>query len=167
MDEVAPEMVAYHEAGHVVMAYYLGGTIEQVTILPENDSGPRRDGDVRVVWRSSKMATADLHRRSLLVALAGPVAEMIYTGQPYHPGFVAAWKFDWQAAWNHGAAMMREERGRLTLMEQTTAELHQFCSRDDIWQAIAVLADELTSHETLDEQQIRDALEPWIERKGR
>jgi hypothetical protein len=35
-------------------------------------------------------------------------------------------------------------------------------SRDEIWQAIAALADELAAHETLDEEQIMDVVQTWL-----
>jgi len=34
------ELIAYHEAGHALMAVLLGGKVQQVTIEPENDEGP-------------------------------------------------------------------------------------------------------------------------------
>lgn len=33
------ELIAYHEAGHALMAFMLGGEVQLVTIEPDNDDG--------------------------------------------------------------------------------------------------------------------------------
>ena len=44
------EITAYHEAGHVFMAIYLGARVRSVTIEPDRDDGPDRLGDAQVEW---------------------------------------------------------------------------------------------------------------------
>ena len=39
---IIPELTAYHEAGHALMALLLGGKVKQVTIEPDNDDSPGR-----------------------------------------------------------------------------------------------------------------------------
>jgi hypothetical protein len=156
------ELVCYHEAGHVVMAFYLGGRVSSATIEPDRDDGPRLDGGVQVVWPVSRLSDRELMEKCLLVALAGPVAEMIHSGNPYHPGFIEEWKQDWQSAWDAAKLLARDDRRRLTLLEETTAELYRLFSKDRLWQAIAALADELSAHETLDEEQIVEIVQTWL-----
>src|SRR5579863_4685196 len=52
-DYPMPELIAYHEAGHALMAVLLGGKVKQVTIEPDDDDGPARQGDTQVYWRRS------------------------------------------------------------------------------------------------------------------
>lgn len=84
-----PELNAYHEAGHALMAILLGGEVRSVTIEPDNDDGPDRQGDTQVLWRRSRMSEKQFAETAIQVSLAGPVAEMIYSGEPYHPGLIA------------------------------------------------------------------------------
>jgi hypothetical protein len=76
------EATAYHEAGHVFMASYLGARVRSVMIEPDRDDGPDRFGDTQVDWDHSRFTARELHEKSVLVALAGPVAEMIHRGEP-------------------------------------------------------------------------------------
>ena len=92
------EETAYHECGHAFMAVYLGGQVHSLTIEPDRDDGPGRFGDVQVIWDRLRMSVKEFQNKLVLVALAGPVAEMIYTGEPLHPGFIGEWKADWEAA---------------------------------------------------------------------
>jgi ATP-dependent Zn protease len=156
------DLVSYHECGHVVMAIYLGGRVTSVTVEPDRDDGPRRDGDVQVQWRISRMTKREFHEKCIMVALAGPVAEMIHSGDPFHPAGVAQWRHDWQSAWQSAEHLVADDRRRLRFLEETTAEIYRLFSRDEMWQAIAALADELAAHETLDEEQILDVVQTWL-----
>ncbi len=75
----------------------------RVTIEPDWDDGPARHADIQVEWPLDRFTERELHEKSVQVALAGPVAEMIHSGEPYHPGFVAEWAADWKAAWEAAA----------------------------------------------------------------
>lgn len=69
--------LAYHEAGHAVVGYALGLTIERVTINPDETSlGHCRYRD----WETWSAACSPEALLSLLVA--GAVAEEIATGRP-------------------------------------------------------------------------------------
>ncbi len=81
------EVTAYHEAGHVLVALLLGARVKQVTIAPDDDDGPRRFGDTQIVWRRSRLTEQQLAENAVQVSLAGPAAEMIYTGDPFHPAW--------------------------------------------------------------------------------
>ena len=78
------------------MALLLGGEFKQVTIEPDNDDGPDRQGDTPVLWRGAGIGDKDFAVMAVQVSLAGPVAEMIYSGDPYHPGLVGEWSADWR-----------------------------------------------------------------------
>jgi ATP-dependent Zn protease len=157
-----PELIAYHEAGHALMAVLLGGKVKQVTIEPDDDDGPARQGDTQVVWRRNGVSEKEFARCAVQVSLAGPVAEMIYSGDPYHPGLVAEWAADWRDAWEAAAVLHAEERQRLDYLEQVLIQLYHRLKADDLWAALASLADNLLAHETLEREQVEEILEEWL-----
>lgn len=157
-----PELVAYHEAGHALMALLLGGQVQQVTIEPDNDDGPDRYGDTQVLWRRAKFSDKEFAEMAVQVCLAGPVAEMIYSGEPYHPGFVAEWAGDWRDAWEAAAPLHADERKRLKYLEDVSIRLHHRLKEDDLWAAIASLADNLLAHETLEAEQVEEIVSEWL-----
>jgi ATP-dependent Zn protease len=85
------EAVAYHEAGHAVMAIEYRRAIHSVSIVPDPDAGSL--GHVRFQKRYQPVFSpewSDLRDapcqticiREVLVALAGPAAEEHFTGRP-------------------------------------------------------------------------------------
>ena len=79
-------LTAYHEAGHAVVGYALGGTVDSMQLGGEPDEWlPARFGDCRVRWSIADVSTNTHARRELLTILGGPVAEMIYLGESIHP----------------------------------------------------------------------------------
>lgn len=157
------ELIAYHEAGHALMARLLGGRVTQVTIEPDDDDGPLRSGDTQVVWRRSGMSEKAFAQLAIQVSLAGPVAEMIYSGNPFHPGLVAEWAADWRDAWEYAALLHPLERPRLDYLERVSIQLYHRMNGDDLWSALAALADHLLAHETLDREQVAEILEEWLD----
>lgn len=157
-----PEIIAYHEAGHVLMALLLGGKVKHVTIEPDDDDGPAREGDTQVLWRRAGISEKEFAKKVVQVSLAGPVAEMIYSGDPYHPGMVAEWAADWREAWEAAMVLHPGERQRLEYLEQISIQLYHRMKGDDLWPALAALADNLLAHETLDQEQIEEIAEEWL-----
>lgn len=156
------ELTAYHEAGHALMAALLGGHVRQMTIDPDNDDGPLRTGDTQVVWRRG-LSEKEFALKAVQVSLAGPVAEMLYSGDPYHPGMVAEWSGDWRDAWEQASQFHPEARARMDFLEQISIQLYHQLNGDDLWPALAALADNLLAHETLDREQITEVLSGWLD----
>lgn len=156
------EICAYHECGHAVMAIKLGGVVHSLSIDPDWDDGPLREGDVEVHWPSNSWGIKQIHKSSIQVSLAGPAAEMVYTREPYHPALVKEWQWDWETAWKLGETFFSDERARLSFLEQTTRQIYQWYSGDQVWQAVAALADELLAHEILERPEIHDAVLRWL-----
>jgi len=150
------EITAYHEAGHVFMAIYLGARVRSVTIEPDRDDGPDRFGDAQVEWDLAHFTPREVCEKSVLVALAGPVAEMIHRGEPYHPGFVAEWAADWREAWEAAAGVVPDQRQRLAYLEQATSQLYRLLNRDNNWAALAAVTDELLAHEMLEGEAVEE-----------
>ena len=161
--EESVELTAYHEAGHAFMAVYLGAKVRSVTIEPDNDDGPRRFGDTQIVWRMSRMSERQYRERAIQVSLAGPVAEMLFSGDPFHPGLVAEWVADWKAAWAFAESLIDDPRRRLEYLEQVTMGLHRMLDSEPNWSAIADLADHLLAHETLEGEEVQEIISEWIE----
>ena len=156
------EVSAYHEAGHAIVAIHVGARIRYATVEPDRDDGPQRYADIQVEWPIAELTEREFHEKSVLVALAGPVAEMIYSGDPLHPGFVAEWAADWKLAWEAAAPLFPHQRQRLAYLEQTTARVYRLLDREDYWAALAAIVDNLLAHETLDGEEIEDIVAQWL-----
>lgn len=144
-----------------MMALLLGGRVQQVTIEPNDDDGPRRYGDTQVRWRRSD-SEKEFAKKAVQVSLAGPAAEMIYSGDPFHPALVPEWAGDWRDAWEAAALLHVDERKRLEYLEQVSIQVYHRLKHDDMWAALAALADHLLAHETLEREQIEEIVEEWL-----
>ena len=156
------EISAYHEAGHAFMAVRLGARVRSITIDPAWDDGPMRFGDARIEWPAGEFSERELCEKMVLVALAGAVAEMIYSGQPYHPGFVAEWSAAWAQAWEASATLYSDEVNRLKHLEEMTVQLYRTMRRNDHWAALAAIVDDLLAHETLEGEQVEEIVSAWL-----
>lgn len=96
------------------------------------------------------------------VALAGPVAEATYRGEPFHPGLVGEWAHDWQAAWESAQELVREERARLRFLEQSAARMYRLLSDELNWAAVAAIADSLLAHEYIEGDEVREIVTTWL-----
>lgn len=159
-------LTAYHEAGHAVIAYALGGTVHGVQLGGEADDWlPERFGECRIHWKgvsSRQPPTQWQRRREVLTILAGPVAEMIYSGQPYHPAYFGPAKSDWQLAWELVEPIVSSSAKRTRYLEEITSELYCRMQSDDLWAAIGAVADELLAHEFLERDQLSETLGFWM-----
>ena len=153
-----PEITAKHGAGQVWAARRYGAQVLRVTIEPEWDDGPLRHGDTQVAWPVDEMGEREFQRRSVLVALAGPVAEMIHLDRPHDIQTVAEWQADWQVAWLAAAPLAPAHASRLGLLERCSTELFQLLKVDDHWHELATIVDHLLAHQTLDEEMINDMI---------
>ncbi len=73
---------------------------------------------------------------------------MIYRGDPYHPAFVPEWKMDWEQAWDAAHLLHAAPEARIRYFGKLYEKGVSRFQREEIWQAIASLADELLAHET-------------------
>jgi len=132
-----------------------------VTIEPDWDDGPDRYGDTQIEWDASRFSAIEYCHHLATVALAGPAAEMVFRGEPLHPGLVAEWSADWKAAWRAVDSLIPDERKRLEFLEQLAVELFRLFGRDDVWSAVSAVVDELLAHESLDGEQVESVLADW------
>lgn len=96
MDE--NQMLAYHEAGHIVVGRVLGLEIEAVTIEPDEQNAGRADVpiDLELIYDADR--AGDHLARQLTCYVAGAVAEELLTGKQVE--FVPGTQFtgDWNGA---------------------------------------------------------------------
>lgn len=162
MTPVDDQRIAYHEAGHAVAAIWLGGEVVHVTIEPDCNDGPLRDGEVQVRWHHRGLSQRDLIEREVAVALAGPAAEMIYMGERPHPRAVREWGEDWRIAWELAAQRIARQDGRMLWMEVVLSELCRTFDQAACWQAVAETADELSAHETIEGELVEEIVLRWL-----
>ena len=156
------EISAYHEAGHAFIALHVGAQVRSVTIEPDHDDGPARHADIQIQWPCDQLTDRELRERLVLVALAGPVAEMIHSGEPCHPGMVAEWADDWRSAWDAAQPLVPDERQRLAFLEQAVVQLHRVMERDEHWAALAAIVDNLLAFETLEGEDVEEIFQQWL-----
>ena len=156
-------LTAYHESGHAVIAYALGGRIQGMQLGGDADEWlPARFGDCRIQWGRVDPNLDWQRKREILTILAGPVAEMVYLGESLHPACYAPWRHDWEQAWHTAKPIWADEERRMRGLETIVVELRQHVQMDRVWAAVAALADELAAHEMLEEDWIEDILGFWF-----
>ncbi|MCA9107842.1 MAG: hypothetical protein KDA83_20700 [Planctomycetales bacterium] len=155
------EINAYHESGHAYMAVRVGARVLQVTLEPEWDDGPSRYADIAVEWPRESPPSRALIDRQLLVILAGPVAEMLYTGDKFHPAMVAEWRADWRHAWRLAALIHADDQQRMKYLEQLCAGVHETLNEAHHWAAVAAIADHLLAHETIEGEEVEEIVRQW------
>lgn len=149
-------VTAYHEAGHVLFAEWYGARVIFASIIPSDETGIRSHGETRAIWRASDDAK-QRGQQLAEVALAGPVAEMIYTDEQYEPVLLREWWTDWLAAGKAIQQTAERELSKaeiLTRLSQTVGQLIEVFSRDEVWDQLARVAETLEAHETLEDDQL-------------
>ena len=154
---------AYHEAGHAVVAYALGATIESVQLGGEADDWlPERFGECRIRWGRVDPNSDWQRQREVLAILAGPVAELIYRGETPDSAGLQSWQHDWQLAWGISKAIANEPPARVLFLQQTVAWLQNRLSAEQSWAAVAAVADEILAHEYVEGEKLEEVLSFWI-----
>ena len=157
------ESVAYHEAGHAVMAVILGGQVKSVSVggdFADSES----EGSVAVLWDPK---TSDLSRSSInqiKVALAGPIAEMVYDGDYDYLRIRSEHESDWGIALSHLKKLNLSVASESQLLKNTIVDLYETVRNDNVWSAIGDVADRLAIDEEIEGDVITDAVRFWMNR---
>jgi len=156
---------AYHESGHAVVGYLLGGAVESVGLYAEADEYlPERFGDCHVNWGRVDPDCDWQVQREMLTILAGPVAEMIYTGEPRSIDSHPPWQHDWLWVLRRSRQIAAPPEQRAKLLANMVRYLKRHVAGETCWPAVAAVADELLAHERLDAEQLSETLGFWIGR---
>lgn len=163
------DITAYHECGHAVIAIQLGGVVQSISLAPESsvdrdDKFPRH-GDTIIAWPTSQVTPRQHAEREIQTALAGPVSEMIYTGNEPESMIHAESAADWYAASQHAATFIASDSKRAAYLSATIMDLSDFFRDDSIWAAVAALADELQVHDELETDAIHETVGFWLRRR--
>lgn len=153
------DVTAFHEAGHAFVAVMVGARVVSVTIEPDQDE---RYGDTEVAWSRERFSGREFAEKLALVALAGPVAEMVMTGDRYHPAVLPEWSADWSQAMSAASGLFSDEARQIAFLERMANESHAVLSRDDVWSFIGAIVDELVAHETLEGETVHEIVEQWM-----
>lgn len=150
-----PGPEAWHEAGHALAAHLLGGVVREVTLESECEGF---EGHVTVEW--SAAAEEDAARRDATVALAGPVAELVFRGEDLldDAQALASWRRDWDEADAQLVRLHSDPREREATRRAILGDLRRQFDEARGYETLARLADALDAHVTLDEVLFTDAL---------
>ncbi len=162
MDETET-LTAWHEAGHATMAIIQGGFVEHVTLEPPNDEGPNRYGETITRW-PGRMSQLELLKSEILVSLAGPVVEILYSSERRDISEVAEWKADWIRAIASARSCTRSESDAQKLIQRCESEIVSVYEAPKLWSGVSAVAEELLAHYTLEHEQIEEAFSFWQRR---
>ncbi|MCU0866612.1 MAG: hypothetical protein MUC36_22735 [Planctomycetes bacterium] len=151
MTEDFDPTAAYHEAGHAFLAHQLGGRVLEVSIELDDDA---QQGRTSVRW--PRADRAEQRRRSALVALAGPLAELHFRGELDQLDTLSAWRADWREVQQALAAQRAQDPQRL--LRRWLAEVRAVLCDPAAWERLCRLADALEAHGTLDADLLEDLL---------
>lgn len=146
---------AYHEAGHALMAHRLGGRVLEVSLeVDGDDEGQDEQGRTSVQW--PRAPQDEQQRRSALVALAGPLAELHFRGELDQSESLSAWRADWREV--QRALVSKGGKDPAAVLRRWLAEVRVALVAPDAWEQLCRLADALEAHGTLDADLLDDLL---------
>lgn len=145
------------------MAMLLQGRIDLLTIEPDEDDEtlPDRSGEIRVVWPPDTWTDKELAVREIQVSLAGPIVEMIHDGNQDSPELLEEWQYDWALASERVREFLPKTKTVSEHLGRFIFDLMRFFERDDVWAAVAALADQLEAHLSLEQEDVEAVLEAW------
>ncbi len=146
---------AYHEAGHAVMAYALGRTVEKVTVSPAQlQTGGFRLGACKMQKGRSR-SSQDRVEDEVLILLAGMVGESHYTQRYCQAGAAQ----DLQAVKRLLTTRAPRERQLQRLTQRMLDKTEHLLNAASNRRAIAMVANELLEKETISGRAVRHLIE--------
>lgn len=141
----AMKATAYHEAGHAVMALFLGRPIQKVTIAPGKSAiGDQHLGMCHVKKGPGK-GSKDWFEDEIMILLAGMVAESQITGQYCAAGAAQDLRYVRRFLQSRAESDRQIERLERRLLSKTENHL----SDTALWSAVETIASELLKSETI------------------
>ncbi len=152
------EITAWHEAGHAVVAVLSGGVVDTVTVEVSDASAAGATG---VFWRNASNTRAqcvnDIH-----VALAGPIAEMIFVGDYDYLRIKQEHAVDWEVVAAAVERMGLDAVAAQKLLTSIATNLYQRLREDAVWCAVADVAERLELDGTIDGDTVNDLAGFWL-----
>jgi ATP-dependent Zn protease len=133
MDQLYDEAVAYHEAGHAVVALALGRPVHGVSVLPD-----RENLGLCEFKKGAFRPSDDWLEREILISLAGLAAEALHTGHYAYDGAARDFQFVRRLAVER-AGERRAER----LQRRLLAKVEHLLAHEENWRAVELIAAEL------------------------
>ena len=150
--DLALPTAAYHEAGHVLIAHLLGGRVVESSLESER---AEHVGHTTVEW--SGLSRDDRVRCSALVALAGPVAEVLWRGEEVLDEDLSVWRADWDEV-DLALGQLADLAQHEALREHWLRELNAKLNGAAVWERLCRIADSLEAHGTLDRELLSELL---------
>jgi hypothetical protein len=126
---MSPGPEAWHEAGHALVAHLLNGVVRELSLESELDG---LAGHAAVQWPEA-VTEQEAARRHAFVALAGPVAELVFRGEDVlrDPHALSTWRGDWDEAQSQLNLRHMESEPREAGLRAMLAQLHEHFTTAD------------------------------------
>lgn len=152
------EVTAWHEAGHAVVAVMLGGVVDNVSVeVPDAEAA----GVTGVFWGNASDTPSqcinDIH-----VALAGPIAEMIFVGDYDYLRIKQEHAVDWEVVATSIGRLGIDAVTAQKLLASIATSLYQRLREDVVWSAVADVAERLELDGTIDGDTVNDLTGFWL-----
>lgn len=152
------EVTAWHEAGHAVVAVMLGGVVDNVSVeVPDAEAA----GVTGVLWQNAadtrSQCINDIH-----VALAGPIAEMIFVGDYDYLRIKQEHAVDWEVVAASIGRLGIDAVAAQNLLTSIATGLYQRLREDVVWSAVADVAERLELDGTIDGDTVNDLTGFWL-----
>lgn len=136
--------VAYHEAGHAVMAVYCRMGLGSVSIIPgEGFLGVCKTSKQPSLAKCDHVSSTEIDRRlnkKIMVAVAGDVAESLHSGKK-NPSYAKS--KDLAQAFGMANRICGDEEEAYALVDYLTISTRNVLRMESYWDAVTALAKEL------------------------
>lgn len=150
------ELIAYHEAGHTVMAYIMGCATKAVSIIPNHSdhSLGHHEGYGTTIKPDINMSikTKESLENKVMICLAGKIATKILTGRRDHIGGSS----DSSRAANYGSYISCEIKEREALFKWLYIRTENHLKK--AWKAVEFVAAELLKREKIKGKELKTVI---------
>jgi hypothetical protein len=157
----ALKATAYHEAGHAVMALFLGRPIQKVSIAPGKSAIGVQHLGMCHIRKGPGKGGKDWVEDEVLILLAGMVAESQITGQYCAAGAAQDLRYVRRFLESRGESDRQVERWERRLLNKA----ENYLSDRTLWSAVETIAVELLKTETISGRAAKHFFDTAISRK--
>jgi len=173
MTRIGRKQVAYHEAGHAVMAHTIGRGFRSITIVAhahyrgclQATSMPRFQPDIanRCMQLEGDSGHVTRLRKEILMAFGGPVALSISCGRTYRFG-TAGDDADLDLAREYANCCCSSEEEAQALLDWLRLRAINIMRRDQVWAKVEGLTQRLLEVGKMNGQEVRECLTRAVDR---